>query len=493
MLLNLANGGGKSVLVQMMLQPILPTRRIHKRKIDDYLSTTSAPTYIMLEWKLDNTARPFYLLTGIAMCSIGQSGDQASRTKYFTFLNYYDEANAFDIRNIPLIEHREGGVTYVPYEAARNLLKQTKGDSFRFRCFAFDESEAYKAALRQYGILPEEWQLIADINDKEGGVDELFSACKTSDSLMDRWILKTVSEELSQGSTELTELFRTLISSILDKEEKLKEKELLEAFSGEADDFVRRVSELCGGLEEAEKMAGELSGLHSALIRRQRETEEKRAELFTKEAAQNENLDKIRKEEVSEKFLRNEEEAVKQRELLENVNTQLNSVSQKHKKAKEERECLEAAQHAELRREAQEKRRSLSEQLEKLRAGRSNEDFQQVAYTLWLRYGEILQKSRSELTAMEEGGRQDTLALERAGKTGTEWDTTLAEDRRALGALDERISSFLSYEEKTLQELSLSLFRNLLGEVPGQETPGGTTRPVGSRSANPEGFSLYGG
>ena len=35
MLLNLANGGGKSVLVQMMLQPILPTRRIHKRKIDD--------------------------------------------------------------------------------------------------------------------------------------------------------------------------------------------------------------------------------------------------------------------------------------------------------------------------------------------------------------------------------------------------------------------------------------------------------------------------
>ena len=66
MLLNLANGGGKSVLVQMMLQPILPTRRIHKRKIDYYLSRTSAPTYIMLEWKLDNTEQPFYLLTDIA-------------------------------------------------------------------------------------------------------------------------------------------------------------------------------------------------------------------------------------------------------------------------------------------------------------------------------------------------------------------------------------------------------------------------------------------
>ncbi len=469
MLLNLANGGGKSVLVQMMLQPILPTRRIHNRKIEYYLSRTSAPTYIMLEWKLDNTEQPFYLMTGIAMCSIGQSGDQASRTKYFTFLNYYGEANAYDIRNIPLIEHREGGITYMPYEAARNQLRQAKGDSFQLRCFAFDESEAYRAALRQYGILPEEWKLIADINDKEGGVDELFSACKTSDSLMDRWILKTVSEELSQGSSELTELFRTLMSSILDKEDKLQEKELLEAFSQETDDFLQGISDLCARLEESEKMAGELSGLHRFLLQQQEETERKREELATGEEKQNANLEQIREEEVSEQFLQKEEAAGQQQELLEKAHSVLNSANQEKNRAREERECMEASQHAKACREARERRLSLTDQLQKLRAGRSDEDFNRVVGTLWMRYGELLKQKESELAHLEADRKESLPKLARADQLGKDLEAKRQRDAQAIGRLEQRTETFRLEEEKNLQELSLSLPRNLLGEVPQQE------------------------
>jgi len=469
MLLNLANGGGKSVLVQMMLQPILPTRRIHKRKIDYYLSRTSAPTYIMLEWKLDNTEQPFYLLTGIAMCSIGQSGDQTSRTKYFTFLNYYNEANAYDIRNIPLIEHREGGVTYIPYEAARNQLQQAKGDSFRLRCFAFDESEAYRAALRQYGILPEEWKLIADVNDKEGGVDELFAACKTSDSLMDRWILKTVSEELSQGSSELTELFRTLMSSILDKEDKLQEKELLEAFSQETDDFLQSISDLCGKLEESEKMAGELSGLHRFLLQQQEETERKRAEFAAGEEKQDANLEQIRREEVSEQFLLKEEAAGLQQELLEKAHSLLSSVNQEKSQAREERECMEAAQYAKARREARERRLSLMNQLQKLRAGRSDEDFNRMVGTLWMRYGEVLKQKESELAHLEANRKESLTKLAKADELGKDREAKWQRDTQAIGRLEQRTETFRLEEEKILQELSFSLPRNLLGEVPKQE------------------------
>lgn len=469
MLLNLANGGGKSVLVQMLLQPVLPTRRIHKRKIDDYLSKTSAPTYIMLEWKLDNSERSFYLLTGIAMCSIGQSDEQASRTKYFTFMNYYDEANAYDIRNIPLITHQGGGVTYTPYEAARSGLRQAKGDSFQFRCFMRDESDAYQAALRQYGILPEEWALIADINDKEGGVDELFSVCKTSDSLMDRWILKTVSEELSGGSTELHELFLALMSSILQKEEKLREKELLEDFFGKADSFILEISKLCEGLDAAEKMAGELSGLHDCLVRRQQETEGQKAELAVQESEQHEKLETIRKEDASEKYLRSEEAYRSREMLLQNATTVWDGAKLQYSQAKKERECLEAAHYADERRKAQETRKSLSEQLELLRTGRADEDFQRVAFTLFTLYGDAIKTHDDEIDLLKRGAGENIRALREVEEQEKAADTRLAKYRQEIGALDERIRSFRLYEEKTLQELSVTLARSLTGELPQSE------------------------
>ena len=469
MLLNLANGGGKSVLVQMLLQPILPTRRIHKRKIDDYLSKTSAPTYIMLEWKLDNSERSFYLLTGIAMCSIGQSDEQASRTKYFTFINYYDEANAYDIRNIPLIAHENGGVTYTPYEAARSGLRQAKGDSFQFRCFMRDESDAYGAALRQYGILPEEWALIADINDKEGGVDELFSVCKTSDSLMDRWILKTVSEDLSGGSTELTELFLALMSSILEKEEKFREKELLEDFAGKADSFVSEISKLCEGLDAAEKMAGELSGLHGHLVRQQQKTEGEKARLIVQESDQSEKLETICREDASEKYLHGEEEYRSREMLLQNATTVWDGAKLQYTQAKKERECLEAARYADERRKAQETRKSLSEQLELLRTGRADEDFQRVAFTLFTLYGDEVKTHDDEFGLLKHGAEEDNRALREAEEQEKAFDTKLAKDRQDMGALDERIKSFHLYEEGTLQEISIALTRNLTGELPQSE------------------------
>ncbi len=52
-LLNLANGGGKSVLVQLFLQPIVPEVRIQGRKMAGFFRKQKQPTFILLEWKLD--------------------------------------------------------------------------------------------------------------------------------------------------------------------------------------------------------------------------------------------------------------------------------------------------------------------------------------------------------------------------------------------------------------------------------------------------------
>ena len=84
-LLSLANGGGKSVLVQLCFQPIVPEIKIQGRRINAFFRKKRLPAYVLIEWKLD--AAGGYLLTGIGMVSAEVSGveDEKNRVKYFTF------------------------------------------------------------------------------------------------------------------------------------------------------------------------------------------------------------------------------------------------------------------------------------------------------------------------------------------------------------------------------------------------------------------------
>ena len=66
-LINLANGGGKSVLVQLMLQPIIPKAKVAGRRIESFFNKASDHCFVLLEWIKDNSTEK--LLTGIAMAA----------------------------------------------------------------------------------------------------------------------------------------------------------------------------------------------------------------------------------------------------------------------------------------------------------------------------------------------------------------------------------------------------------------------------------------
>ena len=91
-LISLANGGGKSVLVQLLLQPILPKTRLAKRKIESFFEKSSDHCFVLIEWRLDNSTQR--LLTGIALSAgenlapEGEEGDsrRGMTVKYYTFL-----------------------------------------------------------------------------------------------------------------------------------------------------------------------------------------------------------------------------------------------------------------------------------------------------------------------------------------------------------------------------------------------------------------------
>ncbi len=61
----LANGGGKTVLTQMMMQPVIPKTDLKTRKFADYFKNNRRPTLLMSEWQLDDDAGQ--LLSGLVI------------------------------------------------------------------------------------------------------------------------------------------------------------------------------------------------------------------------------------------------------------------------------------------------------------------------------------------------------------------------------------------------------------------------------------------
>ena len=105
-LINLANGGGKSVLVQLMMQPIIPKAKVAGRRIESFFTKPSDHCFVLLEWLKDNSTEK--LLTGIAIATGVSSAaeDESSRgisIKYYTFYsNYSGYTTPYDIVNRPL-------------------------------------------------------------------------------------------------------------------------------------------------------------------------------------------------------------------------------------------------------------------------------------------------------------------------------------------------------------------------------------------------------
>ena len=105
-LLNLENGGGKSVLVQLMLQPVCPKAKVQNRNISDYFQKGTDHAFVLIEWALDNKSSDS-LLTGIAIAASINADDEAEsrNIRFYTFLHDYPRSgDKLDLINLPLTE-----------------------------------------------------------------------------------------------------------------------------------------------------------------------------------------------------------------------------------------------------------------------------------------------------------------------------------------------------------------------------------------------------
>lgn len=106
-LLSLRNGGGKTVLVQMMTAPFVHRgkQKTKDRPFESYF-TTAKPSFILVEWLLDGGAG--YVLTGLMVRKNQEiSEEKTDALEMMAIISEYKEPCMQDIHHLPVVEQNE--------------------------------------------------------------------------------------------------------------------------------------------------------------------------------------------------------------------------------------------------------------------------------------------------------------------------------------------------------------------------------------------------
>jgi hypothetical protein len=264
-LFQLINAGGKTVMVQLIMQPVNPRAMAGGRHIEDYFVNQGAHSFVVLEWTTDGSREK--LLTGIAMAaSTSNSSDDNKRgnsIKYYTFKTVYDRSSPYDIAALELSKNEGGRYVPLPFEYVREKAKASKG---ALEYYSSDDSVKWTEELSHYGILRSEWETVIEtLNKDEGGLDKYFDEAKTSDKLISKFFIPAIEQKMKKGANSMADssLETMLINyakKIADKESVIQERDtnkrllatltelndMSDQLYSKNDEYIACISEACG-------------------------------------------------------------------------------------------------------------------------------------------------------------------------------------------------------------------------------------------------------
>lgn len=182
----LENGGGKTVLIQTLLQAVIPHTDLGERKIRDTLKL-EGPAHIAIEWIISERPRR-YVVTSV---SLFMSDNKVDSLKYV----YEYSANDADCIELMPFVKEDGKRPAERFEIADYY--KTKAQQTPL-AGTFDTIKAYRSFLEEkYHIISDEWDSIVKINQDEGGIERFFDNCKTEKHLYDRLLIPTVESSIA--------------------------------------------------------------------------------------------------------------------------------------------------------------------------------------------------------------------------------------------------------------------------------------------------------
>lgn len=221
----LENGGGKTVFIQTALQVILPHYNLEERRIRDTLSLESGPCHIAIEWILNE--RPRRYLTTVVTLFLANN-----RLDSYKYTYEYDYQDNHSIEKIPfVIKGQEGRKRPASKGEMADYYQGMKARNMNAKFFNTIK-EYHQYIEENYNIIPSEWRSIGLINSAEGGVENYFENCKTTNQLVNQLLIPIVEEAISEnGKKDFADIFekqRERFKKHKQLRERIKESQLIE-------------------------------------------------------------------------------------------------------------------------------------------------------------------------------------------------------------------------------------------------------------------------
>lgn len=497
-LYDLANGGGKSVLMLLLMQCMIPNSTLDEKQPIEKLFRDHVNTVIhsLVEWKLDpsDVKDGFrYMLTGFAAKQASSSstnvnadeetegenadadsGNGTASIEYFNYCIFYRNYNKNDIVNLPLIKGKER----ISYRGLRNYLSDLARKDKNLQVFIFDRKGQYQKFIADYGLHESQWEIIRGINKTEGHVRTYFetnfrTTRRVVEDLLIEGIIEKAEKARAEGRGQTAENTADLLMTIQGQLKELAEKKKgIRVFDHE-DELLQllidRLQSFMGLFEEQKKTAKGFADIHATLQKFSAEQEshheslanelrqaEERASAFAKQ------IDLIKYQIEQDKVRQKSEELSRLKLSLKNAlakEEHLRIENQKAEAAAEFFRLLEDSQKL--------ARLAAKAELRKENPDKAKENLDAIVYNLKLR----MEEEKQKLAEQEEQYRTSLASLkEKVEKTADLEREINSESNLLRGRLEvtenqeKEENSLLSEMEKELSFQQFGRASDLLQE-----------------------------
>ena len=474
-LLSLRNGGGKTVLVQMMTAPFVHKRYrdTKDRPFESYFQTNK-PTFILVEWELD--AKEGYVLTGM-MVRKNQNVSELQnpeKLEIIQFISYYRENCERDLYHFPVIDKKEDHMTLKGFVQCKKLFENYKKE-FPTEFFVYDMSQPartrqYFDQLHQYGIHYKEWEgIIKKINLKESGLSELFADCKEEKGLVEKWFLDAIENKLNKETNRVRE-FQTLMMKYIrqyrENQTKIERLENVSSFQKEASALQQDAKEYLSMTKSRYDKEDRLTAFYRELVCLCQKVQEQEKQTFSQMDALKERSTQVLYEQISYDIYRQQDlllDHERQKEALQKEQEQLFT---EQRKVQKEKAISDAYELFKEQKDAREDIKTFSSHLEFSNKDRTQKDAERerLGAILAAQYLALAQKKETELEQQKKEYSTDVEKEKELTHMTEEAKKEQQSIQLEIAKCNEAIRSFDTAEEQFAKQYDKALVRNILGE-----------------------------
>ena len=471
-LISLRNGGGKSVLVQMIVSLFVNRtyRDFGDRPFKSYF-TTNRPTFLMTEWILDNGIDRF--LAGMMVRKNQKEDNDTEELEMYTFTGSYSNGCKYDLDNLPIIRQDGNKKILKGFGECKNLLEEiSRSEPGNFRLYDMASQygrRQYFSTLRQYQINNKEWEsIIRKVNQKESGLSELFQNAKDEKDLVENWFLRPIEDKLNQEKNKIDE-FRKLAFQFIEQyrsnQSKIRRKGIIEQYFEDTKPLKDMIDDYAQKDRDAVNLRTEMI-LYAKSLRKELDR------LQTEIAAGQEKFEQIEREQrqivyeqLSYQIYLSEDqktEILSQRAQQEIEITRLTSLKNHLLRKIDTYDLhkiyLELKDFERQKAEVDAKLQVLLQKTEE-----SKDEIEKIGCRLYALYSENVKKLKDQRQSEEKTLAETERARENAERERDEKEREIRKLSGDIGAKESRVRSYDEVEDSFNREFSTGLRRNLLG------------------------------